>query len=81
MAPIVRLREAMEDPTEIPHIGDLRKAVRINRQNDYNSLELLIPIAKKMIDNMDSDALLRFVEERHQHIRDRVDVRHFAEVR
>ena len=74
--------ETVDEPiTELmkdrQHLGGLRYACRINKENNFNSLEILLPIAEKMLNNMDSDDLLEFVENRYQTLRSRLDKKCF----
>ena len=64
---------ALEENT----LESLQTACKTNKENNFNSLEILHPIAEKMLSHMDSDDLLEFIENRYQVLQSRLNEKCF----
>ena len=59
------------------NLEGLKYACKINKENNFNSLDILVPIAEQMLNNMHSDDLLEFIENRYETLRLRLDNNYF----
>ena len=59
------------------NLEGLKFACKTNKENDFNSLEILVPIAKQMLSHMHSDDLLEFIENRYQVLQSRLNEKCF----
>ena len=64
---------ALEENT----LESLQTACKTNKENNFNSLDILVPIAKQMLNSMHSDDLLEFIENRYETLRLRLDNNYF----
>jgi hypothetical protein len=55
----------------------LKAACKTNKENRFNSLDILVPIAKQMLSHMHSDDLLEFIENRYQVLQSRMNEKCF----
>lgn len=65
--PITKLSSDRQD------LQGLKFACELNEESDFNSLEILLPIARQMVSNMHSKDLLEFIELRHQVLSSRLN--------
>tara|TARA_Y100000401_G_C8289927_1_gene208117 strand:+ start:495 stop:758 length:264 start_codon:yes stop_codon:yes gene_type:complete len=59
------------------NLKGLKFACKVNKENGFNSLKLLVPIAKEMLSNMDSDELLEFIEHRYNTLTMKLRTKYF----
>ena len=60
---------ALEENT----LESLQAACKTNKENRFNSLDIVYPIAKQMLSHMHSDDLLEFIENRYQVLQSRLN--------
>ena len=63
---------------ERQNLEGLKFACKVNKENGFNSLKILLPIAKEMLSNMDSDDLLEFIEYRYETLTLRLEKKYFS---
>tara|TARA_R100001224_G_scaffold112879_1_gene96478 strand:+ start:766 stop:1029 length:264 start_codon:yes stop_codon:yes gene_type:complete len=63
--------------TDRQNLEGLKFACKVNKENGFNSLKLLVPIAKEMLSNMDSDELLEFIEHRYNTLTMKLETKYF----
>ena len=66
--------------TDRQNLEGLKFACKVNKENGFNSLKLLVPVAKWMLSNMDSDDLLEFIENRYNTLTSRLEKKYFSPV-
>ena len=64
---------ALEENT----LESLQAACKTNKENHFNSLDILLPVAKQMLSHMHSDDLLEFIENRYQVLQSRMNEKCF----
>tara|TARA_Y100000592_G_C5450446_1_gene308452 strand:+ start:175 stop:435 length:261 start_codon:yes stop_codon:yes gene_type:complete len=64
---------ALEENT----LESLQAACKTNKENRFNSLDIVYPIAKQMLSHMHSNDLLEFIENRYQVLQSRMNEKCF----
>lgn len=77
MAKIIIDRPIVNCASDRQDLQGLKFACKVNSENNFNSLEILLPIARQMISNMHSDDLLEFIEDRYTVLQSRLDKKCF----